>query len=253
MPTSYGLAYSTCSLPRSGWTIGAFRSLASAVTSACAPAQPAPQRSVTAPASLSSDANRSRSRSLGRSRGLGGASQAGGVASSDASATSQERRPRRHRSGRSRCKDLRQLLGARHQLDVVAAFREQALGMGGLEVVDADLPARNMRGDRQHRHTAAMTIVKPVDEVQVARTAATGADRKLAGEMRLGAGGEGRGFLVAHMNPVDAFDAAQRVGEPVERIAYDAVDTPDTGLLQRFRHEVGSGSRHVDIPLCRRG
>jgi hypothetical protein len=110
-----------------------------------------------------------------------------------------------------------------------------------------------MRGDRQHRHAAAMTVVESVDEVQVARTAAAGADRELAGEMRLGAGGEGRGLLVAHVNPIDAFDATQRVGEAVERIAYDAVDTPDAGLLQRFRHEVGSGSRHVDIPLCRRG
>jgi hypothetical protein len=55
------------------------------------------------------------------------------------------------------------------------------------------------------------------------------------------------------VNPIDALDATQRIGEPVERIAYDTVDTPDTGLLQRFHHEVGSGSRHVDIPLCRRG
>src|SRR5262245_22332966 len=96
--------------------------------------------------------------------------------------------------------------------------------MGGLEVVDADLPARNMCGDRQHRHAAAMAVVEPVDEVQVARTAAARADGELAGEMRLGAGGEGRGLLVTHMNPVDALDATQRVGEPVERIAYDAVD-----------------------------
>jgi hypothetical protein len=55
------------------------------------------------------------------------------------------------------------------------------------------------------------------------------------------------------VNPVDALDAAQRIGEAVERIAHDAVDAPHAGVLQRFRHEVGSGSRHVDILLCRRG
>jgi hypothetical protein len=32
-----------------------------------------------------------------------------------------------------------------------------------------------------------MTVVEPVDEVQVARATAAGADRELAGEVRLGA------------------------------------------------------------------
>jgi hypothetical protein len=143
--------------------------------------------------------------------------------------------------------DLRHLLRTGNQLDVVAAFGEQAFGMGGLEVVDADLLARNMGGDRQHRHAAAMAVVEPVDEVQVAGPAAAGADRELAGEMRLGAGGEGRGLLVPHMDPINALQAAQRIGEGVERIAHHAVDALDARLLQRFGHEIGNGFRHIDI------
>ena len=49
-------------------------------------------------------------------------------------------------------KDPRQLLRVRDQLDVMAAFGEQDLGMGRLKIIAADLGAWDMRGDRQHRH-----------------------------------------------------------------------------------------------------
>ena len=75
--------------------------------------------------------------------------------------------------------------------------------MGFLEVGPADLGARDVGGDRQHRHAAAMTVEQAVDQVQVAGPAASGADRELAGEMRLGARGEGGGLLVPHVDPVD--------------------------------------------------
>ena len=48
-----------------------------------------------------------------------------------------------------------------------------------------------------------MAIEQAVDEVQIARAATAGADRELAGQMRLGARGEGRHFLVADVNPLD--------------------------------------------------
>ena len=68
-----------------------------------------------------------------------------------------------------------------------------------LEVGAADLGARDLGGDRQHRNAAAMAVEQAVDQVQVARPAAAGADRELAGQLRLGAGGERRHLLVAHM------------------------------------------------------
>jgi len=58
-------------------------------------------------------------------------------------------------------------------------------------------------GERHDRHAAALAVEQAVDQVEVARPAASGADRELAGEMGFGAGGEGRGLLVAHVDPVD--------------------------------------------------
>src|SRR5205823_413925 len=97
----------------------------------------------------------------------------------------------------------------------------------------------------------AMAIEQAVDQVQVAGPAAAGADRELAGEMRLGAGSKGRGLFVADVNPVDAFATAQRIGESVERIADDAVHTFYAGLLQCFSHEIGSCSCHDQAPYRR--
>jgi hypothetical protein len=37
--------------------------------------------------------------------------------------------------------------------------------MGGLEIIDADFGAWDMRGNRQYRHAAAMTIVEAIDQM----------------------------------------------------------------------------------------
>ena len=81
-----------------------------------------------------------------------------------------------------------------------------------------------MRGDGEHRHARAVAVEQAVDQVQVAGAAAAGADRELAGQMRVGAGGEGRDLLVPDMQPVDLALPAQCVGEPVQAVADDAVD-----------------------------
>ena len=72
-----------------------------------------------------------------------------------------------------------------------------------------------MGGDRQNRHARAVTVEQAVDQVQVAGAAASGADREVAGQMRLGAGGKGGDFFMADMQPVDAAVAAHRVGKPL--------------------------------------
>ncbi len=48
-----------------------------------------------------------------------------------------------------------------------------------------------------------MAIEQAVDEMQIARPAAAGADGELAGQMRLGAGREGGDLLVADVDPLD--------------------------------------------------
>src|SRR5271154_4549857 len=98
-----------------------------------------------------------------------------------------------------------------------------------------------MRGDAEHRHTRTVTIKKAVDEMQVARPAAARADRELAGQVRFGAGGEGAGLLVAHMNPLDLALPADRVGEAVEAVADDAVDALDAGCREGFRELIRYG------------
>ena len=74
--------------------------------------------------------------------------------------------------------------------------------MGLLEIVGADLGRGDLRRDRHHRHARAMAIEQAIDEMQIARTAASGADREVAGDMGVGACGEGRDLFMPHMQPV---------------------------------------------------
>ncbi len=90
--------------------------------------------------------------------------------------------------------------------------------MGLLEVLRADLLLRDLRGDRQHRHPAAVRVEQAVDQVQVARPAARRAHRKLPGQRRLRGRGERRGLLVADVLPGDAARPAQRIGESIQRV-----------------------------------
>ncbi len=113
--------------------------------------------------------------------------------------------------------DLRQLLWPRDEFDVVAALLEQDLGMRGLEVVDPDFAARDMRCDGQYRHAVALAVEQAVDEVQVAGATAASADRERARQMSLSAGGKCCALLVADVHPFDlTVHAPQRVRESVE-------------------------------------
>jgi hypothetical protein len=77
-------------------------------------------------------------------------------------------------------------------------------------------------------HSGAMTIRQPVDEMEIARTAAPGTDRKLAGKMRLSSGGERRHFLVSDVKPFDFPVAADRISQPVQAVANHTVDALDS-------------------------
>ena len=120
-------------------------------------------------------------------------------------------------------------------LVVDRAILEDALGVGFLEVSATNLAGGDVGSNRQHRSVGAVGIVETVDEVGVARTARAGAHGQLTGHLGLGACGKGRGFLVAHVNPVDtavlrAAGGAHCVHDGVQGVAHHAVDTRDTGL-----------------------
>ena len=140
--------------------------------------------------------------------------------------------------------DLGQQIGVGDQLDVMAALLEQGLRMGRLEVVAADFRRRDVGGDSQHRHAAAMAVEQAVDQVEVAGTATPRADGQLAGQIGFCARGEGGAFLMAHVHPIDDVQPAQRVGEAVQGVADDAIDALDPRMDQGFCHQVGRGLRH---------
>ena len=85
-----------------------------------------------------------------------------------------------------------------------------------------------------------MTVEQPVDEMQIARSAAARADRELAGQMRLGAGREGRDLLVPDMEPLDLALPANGVGQAVQAVADNTVDALDARRCERFRELVGN-------------
>jgi hypothetical protein len=114
----------------------------------------------------------------------------------------------------------------------VAAILEQRFRVRCLKIVNADFRAGNMRRNGEDGNCATMAIEESIDEVEVSGSAAARTDGQLTGDMRCGTGSEGRAFLVAHMNPFNVLQAAQGVGEAVERISDHAVDALYTCLLQ---------------------
>src|SRR4029453_19685686 len=104
--------------------------------------------------------------------------------------------------------DPRQLLGAGDELAVVAALLERQRWLGFLEVAGADLGARDLGGQRQHRGHAPMRVIQAIDEMQVARATAARAGHQPTGQLRLGPRCERAGLLVAHMDPLDALVVA---------------------------------------------
>src|SRR5277367_5063301 len=110
--------------------------------------------------------------------------------------------------------------------------------MGSLKVINPYLGAWDVRGDSQNRYAAALAIEQTVDQMQVARTAAAGADRKASGEMGLCSRCESGGLFVAHVDPVNRLPSSQRVGKAVERIADNSINPFHAGLLKCFDKEL---------------
>src|SRR5262249_43520271 len=128
----------------------------------------------------------------------------------------------------------RHLIGAGHELAIVAALLEQDLGMGFLEVAAADLARRNMGRDGEHRHARAMAGVQSVDEMQIAWSATSSAAGKTPRQMRLGAGCERADLLMSHVDPLDLALTANGVGQTVQAVADDPVDALDSRDREGF-------------------
>jgi hypothetical protein len=70
--------------------------------------------------------------------------------------------------------------------------------------------------------------------MQIAGSTASGADREFPCQVRLGTGRESRDLLVAHMHPFDLALAADRIGQPVQAIADDAIYSLHAGCSEDF-------------------
>jgi hypothetical protein len=104
----------------------------------------------------------------------------------------------------------------RHQLAVVAALPKEVLRVGLLKVSAADLTGGDLRGNGENRYAVTVAVVEPVDQVEVARAAAAGADGETPGEVRLGSRGEGRSLFVPRVDPSELVLSPDGVGDPVE-------------------------------------
>ena len=135
-----------------------------------------------------------------------------------------------------------QLLGTGDELAVVAALLERQGGVGLLEVAGADLGARDLGGQRQHRRHAAMGVVEAVDQVQVPGPAAARAGHQPTGQLRLGTSRERAGLLVSHVHPIDAVVAADSIHNRIEAIAHHPVHAPHPGREQDLDELVGDGA-----------
>jgi hypothetical protein len=93
----------------------------------------------------------------------------------------------------------------------VTAFAKEFLRMRLLKGAKPDFGRRNMRGDGQYGHVVALAIEQPVDEVQIARSAASRTYGELPGHRRLGARGKGCRLFVARMDPLDLAEPPQAV------------------------------------------
>ena len=101
-----------------------------------------------------------------------------------------------------------------------------------------------MRGDAEYGDAGAVTVEQAIDEVQIARPAAARADGELTRQMRFGARREGGYLLVPDVEPLDLALSANRIGQPVEAVADDAVNA------LRFRATFEAAKR---IPSRRSG
>ena len=92
-----------------------------------------------------------------------------------------------------------------------------------------------------------MAIEQAIDQVQIARPAAAGADRELAGQMRFGARRECSNLLMPDMHPRNLALAPDRVGQAVEAVADNAVDTLDARCSEDFGELISNDLRHLSV------
>jgi hypothetical protein len=105
----------------------------------------------------------------------------------------------------------------------MAALREQMFRIGFLKISAAYFAARDLRGDGEHWNTAPVAIVKPVNQMQIARSGASGTDCKLSRKVCFGPGGERCRLFMPDVNPSNLLLFANRIRDSIHRVARNAI------------------------------
>ena len=146
--------------------------------------------------------------------------------------------------------DARHLIGAGNEFAIVAALPEQRLWMRLLKVAGADLRRRDLRRDSENGHARTVAVEEAIDEVQVARPATAGAHGEFARQMRLRARRKSADLLMPDMDPLDLPLPADRVGQAIEAIADNSIDSLDARGGERLCELVGYRLCHEPTPGC---
>src|SRR6267154_786573 len=120
----------------------------------------------------------------------------------------------------------------------MAALREEMFWFSLLKISAADFIAWNLRRNGQDGNTTAVTVVEPVDQMQVPGTAAPRADRQPPCEMRLRSSSKRCRLFMSHMNPLNLFPRANRVRNAVERVAGNTVNSLNSYFHQHIHQQL---------------
>ena len=103
-------------------------------------------------------------------------------------------------------------------------------------------------GDRQHRLAVQLGVVEAVQQMNAAGAGGGQADAEPAGVLGVGAGHEGRGLLVPHLDEADLVLArAQRLHDAVDAVAGKSEDHVDAPVQNGFDENVAAGVCHAPI------
>jgi hypothetical protein len=120
----------------------------------------------------------------------------------------------------------------------ITALCKEVFWVGLLKVVTTELTAWYLRRDRNYGNTAAVAVIEPVDQVQVAWTATSSARRQGPGQMSFRSCGKGSAFFVPNGHPVDVRVRADRFGDTIKRVASQPVDPLHSGCHQSINQQM---------------
>src|SRR6476620_2965638 len=108
--------------------------------------------------------------------------------------------------------------------------------VGFLKISAAYLTTWNLGGDSQHWQTTALALVKSINQMHVARPAASRTDGQASGQVCFSAGGKRCRFFMPDMNPLQLFLFSTRVCKAIEGVTRKPINPFYSRLNERIYH-----------------